>query len=39
MRFVGKTRRQGTGRYRQKFLSGTFILDLTFGLVLVRDMN
>ena len=36
---MGKTGRWGTGRYRRKFLSGTFILDLTFSLVLVRDMN
>ena len=38
-RLVGKIGRWGSGRYRRKFLSGTFILDITFGLVLVRDMN
>ena len=31
---MGKTGRRGTGRYRRKFLSGTFILDLMFGLVI-----
>ena len=36
---MGKTGRRGTGRYRWKFLSGTFIMDFTFGLALVRDMN
>ena len=36
---MGKTGRRGTGRYRRKFLSSIFILDLTFGLVLVRDMH
>ena len=38
---MGKTGRRGTERCRWKFLSGTFIMDFTFGLALhsVRDIN
>ena len=33
---MGKTGRRGTGRYRQNFLSGTFLM---FELVLVCDIE